>query len=205
MAGPVGFWVSAYGRIKTVLGFHTAREVLYLTAPLVATDNTTEERTDVTIADATTAAAGLLSADNFDKLEALAPGAYLPRTTPVVEPSALALANGITVLSFASTTGSSFIAAASLVAGEALVAADINYAQVDLHDRNLAAGTNGASLWTGTTETTAHPEGSGDWVAGKIAYTATLNYALPAGHALIAVWSSGGIGAATPGGNWRIT
>lgn len=107
------------------------------------------------------------------------------------------------VLAFASSSAPSTVMRLAFVPVDPLVADDAAYRALDVFEIDAAGDPVGPSLYSGTTRT-AVSGGSGDWTAGRAAFSFALAGELDAGHALMASWRPIGAGCAMPGGAWRV-
>lgn len=177
-----------------------ARAKINLVAPLVATDDPANKWTSVAISPASSTAAGSLSGADYAKIQALAPGAFLPLAPVARADEGPATGDIIAPIAFASKDGPSLV---SVVVGRALgpLTPDAtNNRTLNIYDVS-ATGVRSASLYSITTTA----GGTGAWASGATIFTWTANYTLAANHALLAIWSSNVGGVIFPGMAFRVT
>lgn len=143
---------------------------------------------------------GSLSAADYAKIQQRAPGTFMPLIAPATQTLGAATGGLGVIIAFASPTAASRV---SIVEGRALgslVSDATNNRTLNIFDAD-AAGAFSASLYTITTT----PGGTGNWSAGAPVFSWTANYTLPAGHSLVAQWSSNNAGVVFPGLSYRTT
>ncbi len=109
------------------------------------------------------------------------------------------LASVASIVAFAPTSEAAHVHRISLVPADALHCDADNYRALYIVDVD-SAGTMAPALYIGATTCT----GSGNWEAGRVAFTIPLTHDLLAGHSLAAMWRAEGNGVAIPSGAWRV-
>lgn len=149
---------------------------------------------------------GSLSANDYKKIQALAPGAYLPLIPGITEPpNASPTANIVDNLVFARSTGASLITSATAYAMGPLVASDTNYINMNVYDLSPTNVGLGPLAWTDTR--TSASGGSGNWTEplAVFSWVPVGGYVLAAGHRIVVSWGNHvGAGVAFPGVTWCI-
>ena len=131
-----------------------------------------------------------------------APPPLLPVTGIAFQPAELdPTADTGSAFAFAPTFGSAHVTRVAFIPYDPLKADDGNYRALWIEEVDTKGNFVGSPLFFTTTQVSL---GTGDWTAGRPAFSATLDYDLPAGHALMGAWRPVGEGVELPAGAWRV-